>query len=898
MSLTPKTFCAETTTTTGTGSYLLGGVISAGYRPIADVGNGGLARYFITNSANTKSEWGIGTYDSGANTLARTTILGNYLGTTAAVNWEAGTKNIWIPDDLSELQSFKTFSNSGDLTALKFGESSAPSTPASGYASVYVKTDGKLYLKDDAGTETDLTAGSTLDSLSDVVITSATTGDLLRYNGTNWVNATLAAAGAQPLDATLTAFAALTIAANSLTLGTGADAFSQTTFAANTFPARASTGLLEAKSITDAALSVLDDTTVGAMLDTLGGATRTGTGGVVCATSATLVTPTIGAATATTINGNAITSGTGTLTLSTFTLTVAGTASVSGTNTGDQTTISGNAATATALQTARNINGVAFDGTGNITVTAAGSTLSDTVPITKGGTGETTAAAARVALLPAMATNALKFLRVNAGETDYEVVTLAGGGDALTANPLSQFAATTSSQLAGVISDETGSGALVFGTSATLTTPTISGAITFPDNVRQTFNPGADAAGFNVGSIAGDPGTPTNGDLWYDSTANELTARINGATVSLGAGGGGDLLAANNLSDVASTGTARTNLGLTIGADVQAYNADLAALSALSGTNTIYYRSGAATWNSVSMGSGIGFSGGTLSFSGSLDSCSDVTLGSPTAGQILGVNGSSNWIAYDIVAGSNVTVTPNAGSGTITIAATTGGTPAGSDKQVQYNNSGSFGAEAGFEYDATTNTLTVATISSTGIYLTGGAVNVNNGFGLLFTDLAGSHSVQIKAREDENSVNQTIRLPIALPAVGQVLTASAVASSDVETEWADAGGGLADEAYDSATVAASGTQDLDWSLYRSGWYTLTPSAMTSTATFTFSNKTARQKRSLMLNIGSAVTGAITWPTITWESGVAPSSWASSKWYELEFWWDGTTVYGRRLSVWG
>jgi hypothetical protein len=41
---------------------------------------------------------------------------------------------------------------------------------------------------------------------------------------------------------------------------------------------------------------------------------------------------------------------------------------LSGTNTGDQTTITGNAGTATALQTARLINGVAFDGTSNITI--------------------------------------------------------------------------------------------------------------------------------------------------------------------------------------------------------------------------------------------------------------------------------------------------------------------------------------------------------------------------------------------------------------------------------------------------------------------------------------------------------------------------------------------------
>lgn len=49
--------------------------------------------------------------------------------------------------------------------------------------------------------------------------------------------------------------------------------------------------------------------------------------------------------------------------------------------------------------------------------------------------------------------------------------TPSGAGDALVANPLSQFAATTSLQLAGVISDETGSGALAFATSPTLVTP-------------------------------------------------------------------------------------------------------------------------------------------------------------------------------------------------------------------------------------------------------------------------------------------------------------------------------------------------------------------------------------------------------------------------------------------
>jgi len=60
-------------------------------------------------------------------------------------------------------------------------------------------------------------------------------------------------------------------------------------------------------------------------------------------------------------------------------LSVTAAASVAGTNTGDQTTVSGssgsctgNAATATALASARTINGTSFDGTANITLPAHG----------------------------------------------------------------------------------------------------------------------------------------------------------------------------------------------------------------------------------------------------------------------------------------------------------------------------------------------------------------------------------------------------------------------------------------------------------------------------------------------------------------------------------------------
>jgi hypothetical protein len=62
-----------------------------------------------------------------------------------------------------------------------------------------------------------------------------------------------------------------------------------------------------------------------------------------------------------------------------------------------------------------------------------------------------------------------------------------------------------------------------------------TGMFTFPDNIKQIFNPGATNPGLNIGSFAGDPSAPANGDVWYNSTSNEFRARINGATVSLGA---------------------------------------------------------------------------------------------------------------------------------------------------------------------------------------------------------------------------------------------------------------------------------------------------------------------------------------------------------------------------
>ncbi len=91
-----------------------------------------------------------------------------------------------------------------------------------------------------------------------------------------------------------------------------------------------------------------------------------------------------------------------------------------------------------------------------------------------------------------------------------------------------------------------GTGSVARTTSPTFVTPTLgvasgtdltlTGSLTLPDNVRVTFNPGATVAGMNVGAQTSDPGTPVNGDLFYDSDDNLLRARINGAWVNLASG--------------------------------------------------------------------------------------------------------------------------------------------------------------------------------------------------------------------------------------------------------------------------------------------------------------------------------------------------------------------------
>jgi len=93
---------------------------------------------------------------------------------------------------------------------------------------------------------------------------------------------------------------------------------------------------------------------------------------------------------------------------------------------------------------------------------------------------------------------------------------------AQTDGTLAQFAATTSAQLAGVISDETGSGALVFGTSPSLTTPNIGtpSAGTLTNCTSLPISTGVSGLGTGVATFLATPSSANLASAVTDETGS------------------------------------------------------------------------------------------------------------------------------------------------------------------------------------------------------------------------------------------------------------------------------------------------------------------------------------------------------------------------------------------
>lgn len=123
------------------------------------------------------------------------------------------------------------------------------------------------------------------------------------------------------------------------------------------------------------------------------------------------------------------------------------------------------------------------------------------------------------------------------------------------------------------------------------------------------------------------------GSLYFNSVAGEMRVYTGTAWVAAYVSGSGFLASANNLSDLTNTATARTNLGLAIGTNVQAYDADLATIAGLTPTNNYAIIGNGTTWTSAALPTP----------ASSLDDLTDVTITSPANNQVLRYNGTA-WV--------------------------------------------------------------------------------------------------------------------------------------------------------------------------------------------------------------------------------------------------------------
>lgn len=178
-----------------------------------------------------------------------------------------------------------------------------------------------------------------------------------------------------------------------------------------------------------------------------------------------------------------------------------------------------------------------------------------------------------------------------------------------------------------------------------LTTVTASGTITAATvNASTIGNAGATITGTTVNAAAiGNSGATLTGTIQTASQTN-----ITGVgTITTGTWAATDVAVAHGGTGASDAGTARTNLGLAIGTNVQAYDSDLAAI-ATNATNGIYARTGTGTVSArtITASTGISVSNGD-GVSGN-PTITNTGVTSAAAGTGVSVSGATGAVTFSI----------------------------------------------------------------------------------------------------------------------------------------------------------------------------------------------------------------------------------------------------------
>ena len=416
--------------------------------------------------------------------------------------------------------------------------------------------------------------------------------------------------------------------------------------------------------------------------------------------------------------------------------------------------------------------------------------ITGTLPVANGGTGVTTSTGTTNVVLsnsPTLVTPALGTPSA-AVLTNATGLPISTGVSGLGTNVATLLATPSSANLASAITDETGSGSLVFATSPTLVTPILgtptSGTLTNATGLP--ISTGVSGLGTGVATFLATPSSANLISAVTDETGTGSLVFATSPTLVTPALGTPSALVGTNITGTASgltAGNVTTNANLT-GAVTSTGNATslgsfssanlLSALTDETGTGVVVFATSPTLVTPIL---------GTPT-SATLTNATGLPLTTGVTGQLPVANGGTGTATPSIVAGTNVTVTGTWPNQTIASTASGSGDVVGPASSTD---------NAFTRFDSTTGKLlqnsTGATLSDTGAAVFTGALDVlgNSTAGSnlkLYEDTDnGTNYVSFKA-PDTIAANVTWTLPAADGTSAQVLSTNGSGT----LSWATAGG--------------------------------------------------------------------------------------------------------------